>query len=684
MEQLARGRGLALAGRLAEAAAALAEAAGVAPGWAEPRLLLGLCESQLGRSDAALASLAAALDLAGPTPARREQSAEHMTAEQWAELRATALFERGNVHVRVGRPAEAMAAYGAVLALQPQHAHAYSNVGVVHYGAARYSEAARRFGAATQLHPRFADAYQHHGAALKALGALEEAYASYEHAAGLVGAASSEPLRGMALVERERGRLPQALKLLAAATAIAPAATQLHLDRGVVHDYAEDRLAAIAAYTEALRLAPAGVPQATYFRGRAAKSICLWRGWELQMRSVRAALRAEGGATAMGIDPVASLSYPFSAAELLVVAREALAFKLSLTAPAAAPRRRAEHAPPLALRAGGERLRVGLVSSYFRDHNLLRLCRGLFLRADATRVALHLFAESDDDRSALLREVQAAPAVASFTRIRGTPTEAAVGALRAARLHVAINLNGHHWNAASEAVRFPLFLHGAAPVQAAYMGYPGPNGARFLHHTYVDALVAPVRRAAVSFTERLALLPHSYYLSDYAASHRALLEPPSPSADALPRSTPLLCSLNQLPKLDPALFATWLNALSRAAASPGPPARLWLLRFPLSAIVHLRAEAAAHTSAVPAAAMIDLPTVAYEARPVYVWCAYGVRMVCVWCAHGVRVVDRCTCAARRTATSSSTRGCATRTPPPRTRCGPARHSTPLLAPPRTT
>jgi len=77
---------------------------------------------------------------------------------------------------------------------------------------------------------------------------------------------------------------------------------------------------------------------------------------------------------------------------------------------------------------------------------------------------------------------------------------------------------------------------------------------------------------------------------------------------------PLLCSLNQLPKLDPSLFATWLNALSRAAATPGPPTRLWLLRFPATAIARLRAEAAAHASAVPAAAMIDLPTVAYEVR----------------------------------------------------------------------
>ena len=126
VERLGRGRGLALAGRLAEAAAVLAEAAGVAPRWAEPRLLLGLCQSQLGRADAALASLGTTLELSGPRPpARREQRAEY------EELRATAYFERANVHVRVGRPAEAMAAYGAVLALQPQHAHAYSNIGVV-------------------------------------------------------------------------------------------------------------------------------------------------------------------------------------------------------------------------------------------------------------------------------------------------------------------------------------------------------------------------------------------------------------------------------------------------------------------------------------------------------------------------------------------------------------------------
>ena len=91
-----------------------------------------------------------------------------------------------------------------------------------------------------------------------------------------------------------------------------------------MHDYAEARLPAIEAYSRALQLSP-GLPEAVYFRGRAAKSVCLWRGWDEQMRDVRRALRTPGGATAMGIDPVASLSYPFTAPEFLLVVTEARA-----------------------------------------------------------------------------------------------------------------------------------------------------------------------------------------------------------------------------------------------------------------------------------------------------------------------------------------------------------------------
>lgn len=153
------------------------------------------------------------------------------------------------------------------------------------------------------------------------------------------------------------------------------------------------------------------------------------------------------------------------------------------------------------------------------------------------------------------------------------------------------------------------------------MGYPGPLGAEGIAYAYVDAVAvvhagrAP-RPAAAAFSERLALLPHSYYLTDYASSWRQLLAPPPPPADAelrLSRGAALLCSLNQLPKLDPTLFGVWLNALRRSNDAP-PPTKLWLLRFPATAEPNLQSEASAHASPVRPSRLLFLDTAPYAAH----------------------------------------------------------------------
>ena len=81
--------------------------------------------------------------------------------------------------------------------------------------------------------------------------------------------------------------------------------------------------------------------------------------------------------------------------------------------------------------------------------------------------------------------------------------------------------------------------------------------------------------------------------------------------DGLSPACAHLCSLNQLPKLDPHLFAAWANALSRSAARGPPCTRLWVLRFPPKGEEHLQREAAAHASPPPRRSLIGLPTVAH-------------------------------------------------------------------------
>ena len=555
----------------------------------------GLCESHLGNVPAALEKLATAERLLGEEMKLTPPSEATREAGRRA---ATAAFEVGNLHYHVGRREEAEAAYRRALRTNPRYAEPLSNLGVLAYTGRRYAEAASRFERAIAVLPTFADAYQHLGAARKALGAADDALAAYRTSARLSPLAS-EPLRGCALVLRERGRLAEAVATLTSALRLAPAEAQLHMDLGITHDYGERREAAMAAYEAARAHLGAGeaADLAHYLHGRSAKSMAYWRGWDAYNSFLRRRVRAAGGAARLSVDPVASLSSPFTGPELLQVVSAAARTKLAEGGSIDAMAPAAGHAR--SLRRGGARLVVGLVSSYFRDHNLLRLTRSFFSLADKSALKLVLFAESEDDRSELLRRTQAS--VDAFVRIRSMSTADAVQAMVSNKLHLAINLNGHHWNAASESVRFGLFGRHSSPVSAAYMGYPGPTGAPNLQYTYVDPHAVPVAHRA-HFTERLVHLPHTYYLNDYADSHGSLevrRDRLARSVDGLSRDCAYLCSVNQLPKLDPQLYSAWLNALSRARGGGGggaPCTRLWLLKFPASGEAHLQREAMAHAS----------------------------------------------------------------------------------------
>ena len=618
-------RHVAASGRLDAAIELLRSAVRADHTFGEAYLWWGVCESHMGRDREALQRLAIA--------EQQLVSEARNSAGDRLQRASTGAFEAGNALYRLDRKDEALAAYHRALSHNPQSPEALSNLGVLQYTARRYDEAAALFKRAITVAPSFPDAHQHLGAARKALGDAPGALRSYQESARL-SPRNSEAFRGVALVLRERGRLPEAIAALTSALAIAPADPQLHIDVGITHDYAERREDAMSAYEAAARqvqkahggvaatsagAAAAGdagklMLSARYLHGRAAKSMALWRGWDAYNWFLRDAVRRPGGAARLSVDPVASLSSPFTGPELLAVVKAAAEAKLAESSDGSdgvsmggGTAAAARHSPAAEVRRGGERLTVGLVSSYFRDHNLLRLTRSLFSLADRSELRLVLFAESEDDGTEILRRTQ--EAVEGFVRIRSMSTADAVDQMARHRLHLAINLNGHHWNSASESVRFGLFNRRSAPVTAAYMGYPGPTGARNIYYTYVDAHAAPAAHAS-HFTERLVHLPHTYYLNDYANSHRNLPRGAAipPSADSFSTKCAYMCSLNQLPKTHPDLFAAWMNILSRTA-SKSSCTRLWILRFPASGVEHLRRESRAHASPPPRKSLLDLPTV---------------------------------------------------------------------------
>ena len=156
------GNALLAAGRLAEAEASYREVLRLAPGMAPVHHNLGALLVRLGRLEDAAAAYRAAVALEPHS--------------------SDARFNLGNILVDLGRLAEAEAEYREAIRLAPQSAAAFSNLGNALIGLARFDEAAAACTQAVQLQPDFAEAHANLANALFGLERYGAAEASCQAA----------------------------------------------------------------------------------------------------------------------------------------------------------------------------------------------------------------------------------------------------------------------------------------------------------------------------------------------------------------------------------------------------------------------------------------------------------------------------------------------------------------------
>jgi predicted O-linked N-acetylglucosamine transferase (SPINDLY family) len=184
------GNALLAAGRLAEAEASYREALRLAPDAPQMHYNLGALLAQVGRLSDAEASFRAALAMQPEFPDaqfnlantlraaghREDAAAAYRAALALQPQSADAHYNLGNVLVELGRPAEAEASYREALRLAPQAAAVHSNLGTALIGLGRFEEAAAACTQALQLQPGFAEAHANLANALFGL----ERYAAAE------------------------------------------------------------------------------------------------------------------------------------------------------------------------------------------------------------------------------------------------------------------------------------------------------------------------------------------------------------------------------------------------------------------------------------------------------------------------------------------------------------------------
>lgn len=85
-------------------------------------------------------------------------------------------------------------------------------------------------------------------------------------------------------------------------------------------------------------------------------------------------------------------------------------------------------------------------------------------------------------------------------------------------IDILINMNGH-----TEGGRNEIFALKPAPIQAVWLGFPCTMGAKYMDYFIGDTIATPAKYSS-HYSEKLAHLPHSYFVGDHKQMFPHLIE----------------------------------------------------------------------------------------------------------------------------------------------------------------
>lgn len=323
-------------------------------------------------------------------------------------------------------------------------------------------------------------------------------------------------------------------------------------------------------------LVPSVDPHAEYLSFKIAQlERCDWEGYPKIMEQAATLIRQNLSQCQLTpLPPFKSLALSLPSEIVLAMARSRGAF---LEAGISAARERLALTYP-ALDTTG-RLKIGYVSADFREHPTAHLMRSLFSQHDRQKFEAVVYALCKDDGSDYYQRIKAdADQFVDLTDLSNTQ---AATRINADGIHILVDLMGYTGYARTE-----IFALQPAPIQVSYLGYPGTLGAPFIPYILADNIVLP-ESLRPYFTEQPVYLPECYQVND--DSQEITATGIQRHDVGLPETSFVFCCFNKPAKIDPVIFAIWMQILAQV-----PNSVLWLLAADDQVTAHLRREAEAH------------------------------------------------------------------------------------------
>ena len=233
------------------------------------------------------------------------------------------------------------------------------------------------------------------------------------------------------------------------------------------------------------------------------------------------------------------------------------------------------HTP--AARADRTRLRIGYVSSDFREHAVGFAMTDVIEQHNRENVEIFAYYCGIDRTDATQQRIM--QAADHWVDISSLDDNQAVARISADGIDILVDLNGYTKDARSK-----IFARRPAPISVNWFGFPGTMGTPYHHYIIADSTIIPPENE-IHFSEKVLRLP-CYQPND---RKRVVAEQRPTRADAgLPDNAFVFCSLNGSQKTTPRTFRRWMMILGAV-----PDSVLWLLSATAETNERLRQAAAA-------------------------------------------------------------------------------------------
>ena len=435
-----------------------------------------------------------------------ERLDEHSLVAAVTAVEAVGPFERGRVLAGAGFADEAIAAYRAALALDPNQPNALTNLSILLASHGHFAEAAEMGLRAQALVPH-----------------------------------SAEILNNCAVVLQQGGQTSAAAEFYRRALEINPEYASAWANLGVAYQEMFRFDDAVNAFDRAVKLSPefhVAIVEGIKLR----RHVCDWSRYGADRQLLLNMLNRRTDAVFM----LLLMSFASTPEQQLACARQHMERHNANTDSVSNP-----------IRTDGGRLRVGYLSGDYREHPVGRLLPELLAQHDRGTVDVFGYALGLEDSGRVRTRIRRA--CEHFVDLHSLSNREAVARIRADGIDVLVDLTGP-----TSGSRLEILTQRPAPVQVSFLGWPGTTGADFIDYVVGDPFLIPADHEPF-YSEKIVQLPQCYQPSD---PYRAGVLPSLCRADCgLPDEAFVFCSFNNTSKLTPHMFDVWLRLLAKVENS---------------------------------------------------------------------------------------------------------------------